>query len=164
MESTEDPFDKKINDLPCNHRIQIQKFYQGFGNYYTELEKSLAARISNWAFTLNTGGLAGFITFIGVTKQSDTPFKFIYYIIFIMFVVGILFIITSVFLEKKRFEISGAQLEESWKSFNEGRITAKKFMDNVPNPWFSCWVDYLEISSYIFFLLGLLFSAMSFIC
>jgi len=169
MNKQNDPYNQKINEMSSQHRNQIEMMYRGYGKHYTDIVRSMSDKIFNGAFTLNTGGLAVTITFMGAAiKWHSFAFKdlFPFLIMIIIYGLGIVSIVIVAIFEHIRFNKKGTILDSFFCEFNEKKITANEFMEKLPPKIFYLdWiVSKLEKSSYWLFSVGLTIAVAFLIC
>lgn len=73
--SDNDPYNELCSNMDPKYRQEVIRIYQGYGAHYISIINSMSNKIFNWAFTLNTGGLAVTIAFIGATFESKLVSK-----------------------------------------------------------------------------------------
>jgi len=161
MNQPNDPCNSGASERKLFYEKQIEIIYQGYGKHYTDIVRSMSDKIFNWAFTLNTGGLAVTITFMGaaikwhsLTYAGLMPFV----IMIVIYGLGIISIVFAAFFEHVRFAKKGHLLDSFYDEFAEDKITANAFIEKLP-PKICCYdwiVSKLEKTSYVLFLIGLI--------
>jgi hypothetical protein len=109
----DNPYKKKINEIAPFHLDELAKMYRGYGGYYNSIVRSLSDKIFNWAYTLNGGGIALTITFMGAAIKWDSLSKGDFYSFLLpisFFAFGIISVIFASFFEHHRFVKKGALL------------------------------------------------------
>ncbi len=109
-----------------NEARKVEMEYRGFCQHYTGIVRSMSDKMYNWAFTLNTGALAGTIAFMG-TKEI------ILFSPLIVFICGIISIVISALCERHRFSKRSNLLENNFKKLikGDGITTAEEFRDKL---------------------------------
>jgi len=163
MSNCDNPYDKKADKLSSVYTAQIVNIYRTYGEYYTGIVRTMSDKIFNWAFTLNTGGLAITISFLGaVLKWRTTAFKGIYpfLIPMIIFAFGIILIVIAAICEHRRFAGKGELLENDFEEFNNCKITAQELINKMSPKikHLDTMTPLLEKGSYVLFLIALVVS------
>lgn len=144
-----------------HYRQQIEIMYRGYGKHYTDIVRSMSDKLFNWAFTLNTGGLAVSITFMSATIKWDAASwqtLISFFILIFIFSLGIAGIVLAAKLEHSRFHQKGRKLDFYMDELNAGKISTSEFIEKLPpkTPCLDFFVPWLENASYCIFFLGII--------
>lgn len=147
-------------DNPSADENKVVEFiYRNYGKYYTDIVRSMSDKIFDWVFALNTGALTATITFMAVAiKWKDFAFDEVlpFLMPLVIFFLGICSITAAAFLEHRRFETKGKQLDEVYSK----RKLNQEFLDKIP-PKTECYdliVPFFERASYFLFCIGFIIS------
>lgn len=148
------------DDEQEHNRQQIEIMYRGYGKHYTDIVRSMSDKLFNWAFTLNTGGLAVSITFMSATIKWDAASwqtLISFFILIFIFSLGIGCIVLAAKLEHSRFNQKGLKLDSYMDEFNAGKISMPEFINKLPPkiPCLDFFVSKIENGSYYIFFLGI---------
>lgn len=132
--SSENAFDRKIIALQGNPALmeEVTSFYRKYGQYTTEICRTMSDTLFNWAFYLNGGGLIALAAFLSTNKKINFCAIIPSIFLFLLFAVGIILIIIAAYHEQKRFDEKGEALDNAFQEFLDNKITAQSFIASVP--------------------------------
>ena len=114
--SSENAFDRKIIALQGNPALmeEVTSFYRKYGQYTTEICRTMSDTLFNWAFYLNGGGLIALAAFLSTNKKINFCAIIPSIFLFLLFAVGIILIIIAAYHEQKRFDEKGEALDNAF--------------------------------------------------
>lgn len=148
---SDDPYNKKRNEIEPKYDFEINKYYQGITQYYGTIAQEANKTIINWIFALNTGGLVILVSFVFKFSGCQLAISIFAAIAYLLGVVSIYF---SILLEKNKFFYLADNSEVKYKAYQNNNITGREYIDNIQNPPKNQWPLYFENAATIFWLIG----------
>jgi len=156
-------YDLNASEMGGFECSEVHRIYEKSCNYPNRIIEKYSDRLITIPFTLNTGGLAILIGYLGATNKVSVNYATISGIIF--FLAGIFTNVAVTYLEKNRFIKKAQIIEKLYDRFQNNEITGEKFFEYKQSKskikYADFWVGKIEFLSYLAFLIGVVMSAIS---